>query len=936
MGSINNIISFPENIENIEKIENRGKLFWIDRNINNNENKKYQVILRNMNFKLLALENENEGINEIKKIKFEKINILISGSLFQNFINLIKSEKTKISCVINIVVFTSIIRKSHIEEICNKENDILNGLLFTKKNIFCSISQIQEFLLSLGKKEREKEEIFEKIQRTEQILPHIYYPQLLKPITKEEIHIFNQYLINSSNKKDMKELIGQLEEIPEMPNEIICKYWARAYTLETNFYSDMRHELQTKKGKHFCPYIKMMYEGIKNKVLTPKYDQVLYRGSKISLSELNNLEEYLNEPNESIFPKLILYFRGFQSFSLLKNVALNFMNKSSPPNDHIKVLFLIKPFNAGQNSFNLINQEIENENIHEFLSNAYIKEFSRFPSEEEVLFFPFSSFEVTKINREFNDHVEITLEYLGKYRKNININPQNILPFFQASEFGKDILELELINYKKRYSWNVDKEIYIEEGNVSSVLYLENNLILFSVDNIIKLYNIENNRNILNINIHLNDINDLLKVGNHKFISSSKDNTIKYFELNDNYLNYKIIETINIHTDEVNQTIKLKMDNYYASCSNDNNICIWFFDHNNKFKLYKVLKGHRSQVTSIFELSDNSIISISRAGFLKFWENYKCVKSLQIDGIPLNHSIFPYSEDLIVIGTNKSFIFLTIVKKEIIQIIPLNFTSNSFCNFYGDIILGLKENNYCFLREYKNFNYSFELIAEGKDDRSLEISYIQIIDERTIITANKNQYIKIWKKGNAEMPKLIQSPSSQNIILTLENKKSDFIPIHQNFESKGKGKIYNSDEEREEEIENRIKELEEKELIEKTKGLKGKGKGKEKEKEKEIKSQKNFDEIKGKKEQKNNKPIKEENNITINIVDCEQKINFSIVCNKNDKFLKIEELFYERYPEYKKTINLFTCNGSEINKNKSLQENFILNNDTIVLLSSDF
>jgi len=145
-----------------------------------------------MNFALLALENENEGTNEIKKVKFEKINILISGSLFQNFINLIKSEKTKISCVINIVVFTSVMRRSHIEEICNKENDILNGLLFRKKNIFCSISQIQEFLLSLGKKEREKEEI-----------------------------------------------VGQLEEMPEVPNEIICKYWARAYTLETNFYRDM-------------------------------------------------------------------------------------------------------------------------------------------------------------------------------------------------------------------------------------------------------------------------------------------------------------------------------------------------------------------------------------------------------------------------------------------------------------------------------------------------------------------------------------------------------------------------------------------------------------------------------------------------------------------------------------------------------------------------
>ena len=40
MGSLN-IISYPEKIENIENNENKVKLFWIDRNINNNENKKY-------------------------------------------------------------------------------------------------------------------------------------------------------------------------------------------------------------------------------------------------------------------------------------------------------------------------------------------------------------------------------------------------------------------------------------------------------------------------------------------------------------------------------------------------------------------------------------------------------------------------------------------------------------------------------------------------------------------------------------------------------------------------------------------------------------------------------------------------------------------------------------------------------------------------------
>jgi len=920
MGSINNNISKPE------KIENREKLMWIDRNINNIENKKYQVILRDMNFEVLALENENEGINEIKKIKFEKINLLISGSLFPNFINLIKIEKTKISCVINIIIFTSIIRKSYIEEICNKENDILNGFLFRKKNIFCSISEIQEVLLSLGKKEKEKEEIFEKIERTEQILPHIYYPQLIKPITKEEIHNFNQYLINGYD--DMKKLIEQIEEIPEMPNEIICKYWVRAYTLQTKFYSVMRHELQTKKGKFFCPYIKMVYEGIKNKALMPKYDQTLYRGSIISLSELNSLDQYLNEPNESIFPKLILYFRGFQSFSLLKELAIVFMNKSTIPNGYIKVLFLVKPFNANQISSNLINQEIENENTHEFLSNAYIRDFSRFPNEEEVLFFPFSSFEVSKINRNFSDHVEITLEYLGKYRKNININPQNILPFFQASEFGKDFLELELINYKKQYSWNIDKEIYINDGDVSSILYLENNLILFSVYNIIKLFNIDNNKNILNIKIHLNEVNDLLKVDNHKFISSSKDNTIKYFELSDDYLNYKIIETIKIHTDEVNQTIKLQMNHFYASCSNDKNICIWSLEinkrQNEKFRLHKELKGHRSQVTSIFELSDNTIISVSRTGFLKFWEKDKCLKSLKINEIPIKHGICPYSKNSIVISTNKSIIFINVIKKEIIKIIPLKFTSSSLCNFYGDIILGFVENNYCFLRE---FNKSFELIAEGKDDKTLEISNMQIIDERTIITANKNQYIKIWKKENGQMPKLTKFTSLNKIIFTLE---PDNIVINPKLELNKKGKKYNNDEdeEAEEELETKIIKLKEKEKELKKKELELKEIG--------IKLQKKFDEQEGKTKQKNDKDLMKKNNISIKIVDCEQKINFSIICNKNDKFIKIENLFYERYPEYKKSINLFTCKDKDIDRNKSLEENYILNNDTIVLLSSDF
>ena len=81
-------------------------------------------------------------------------------------------------------------------------------------------------------------------------------------------------------------------------------------------------------------------------------------------------------------------------------------------------------------------------------------------------------------------------------------------------------------------------------------------------------------------------------------------------------------------------------------------------------------------------------------------------------------------------------------------------------------------NNCPCLREFeisKNKN-SFELIAEGKDYNTFEISYIQILDDKTIVTANKERYIKIWKKGDIEIPKLIKSYSSKNIIYTLQKK----------------------------------------------------------------------------------------------------------------------------------------------------------------------
>ena len=71
--------------------------------------------------------------------------------------------------------------------------------------------------------------------------------------------------------------------------------------------------------------------------------------------------------------------------------------------------------------------------------------------------------------------------------------------------------------------------------------------------------------------------------------------------------------------------------------------------------------------------------------------------------------------------------------------------------------------------------------------------------------------------------------------------------------------------------------------------------------------------------------------ITVKFQSFDLKISYSINCKSTDNFSKLEHLLYEEYPKYRETENYFLCNGIKINKNKTVEENKIRNNDTIVL-----
>ena len=767
------------------------KMIWIDPKINNKENTFYANELEKI-LSLTLCKSINEGLNEIKKRKFERLIIMLSQKMFNDFIILFEQEKTKICCSLNIIVFTHEEKKNLIKEICDKNKKISSGYLFNKINVFGNFIEIKNFI----KKEKEsniifsphfeiinqnnkkyyeeKNGIFENIENYEELILPIYFHKIIEPITLEEIHNFNYNL--STSFDEAKKILVQFDNLPEMPFEIICKYWAKIYTFEKGkFYSILNKGLRNKNFKLFLPFIKMMYEGIKNKAFTSVTNEPLFSGGSISNRELQELRDTFNNNVNINFPKLIYYFKSFKSFSKKRKKAEKFM-RNEP--DSMPLLFIVK------------NNHVEGE----FISNAYIKDISEFPDEDEVLFFPFSSFEVEKIENE-NNHVNIYLKYLGRYKSRIEeMKPKNFLfKDIPLNQFGRDISTFGLIKYKFSKFWEVEKRISLEE-NANCLLVFEKDIILISIGSTLRLYNNKNNLNIItNVHIHQDIINDLLKLNENAFISSSNDKTIKFIQLTNNYTNLMVIKSFSIHNKGVNQTIKLKIDNLYASCSNDKTIKIWQYDFkdNNSNIIIKDSFNSNNNVLCICELPNLNFVSMAN-NYLIFWKktsffSHEEEKILKGFKKCLHNCLFILNEKFILVGTKKIIYFIDINTKEKIRKFVLDYNAYSICYYNEKIFLGLKNNNNsCLLYEYDYRNdkneINFECIGKGCD-LSQRISFIYALDEKTIITCNENYYIKIWKETKRK-PKILLYEFNQDIYIQKEYESDTELKIEKNHRNK--------------------------------------------------------------------------------------------------------------------------------------------------------
>ena len=389
-------------------------VIWIDQNVYNEENSGYFKLLKAMDsLKVSLFINTNDAIDYLKNIKFEETNIIISGRLYDEFIENFKENVLDMYVAPKIIVFTNNAQKIIIN---NKENKNICGIFSNfegTKAMFKEIEQlpINQNRITLGYYPKfvllkndiinsntsyflsEKQKIinsndmlqltFEYIDSKEKLMLPMFFKSLIEGISEENMNNYTKELFGSYSEKDnkIKRLLGSIEPISNIPIEILSKYYARLYTIESDFYRNLNKDLGTNKIDKYLPFIKTLYEGVKLKSLSLASENILYRGSKISNLEIKKIKNYLKNKINGL-PGSIVFCRTFLSFSKDKNKAEFFLGLKNENKNLSKVFYTIEKDDTI--GFNLS-------------THGDIEKISYFPNEKEVLFFPFSSFEVKEI-----------------------------------------------------------------------------------------------------------------------------------------------------------------------------------------------------------------------------------------------------------------------------------------------------------------------------------------------------------------------------------------------------------------------------------------------------------------------------------------------------------------------------------------------------------
>jgi len=412
------------------------RFIWFDENIKEDENKKYFEEFRTINNNFKGYSSLDDGFrhfyknnnNDTNKNEFRIIFVIVSGRLFGRYI---KKLKENINKIINIP-YTYIFTSTYFKPILLKQSPDINHILsydtiievnngfynpggvydnFEKliKEIKIKIQQIDSIPIIRPRRNNKLDYegvlTFIFLEREEDLLAPALYKDIItkEEITEEDCKKCHNYIL-SFKEKHLSSLIKNLDLFKYIPFEILCKYWARCYTIESDFYKSLNHNLMKAKSDSEMPlnyktFIKMLYTGVEKNSLKSFSGKKLFRGSLINKEELETIKNYKSIGKLST---VVVFSKAFLSFSENKNKAESYCIGADTTK--LSCLFIL---------------ENNNINLHE--SNANIQNFSAFPEEKEVLFFPGTSFIIKDI-KEINDNkIEIILNNHGKFKEKYSL-----------------------------------------------------------------------------------------------------------------------------------------------------------------------------------------------------------------------------------------------------------------------------------------------------------------------------------------------------------------------------------------------------------------------------------------------------------------------------------------------------------------------------------
>ena len=528
-------------------------IFWIDENINSDKKQEYFKILKDVFQNVQIFDNEQSMFEIIEQMKFEVYIIIMNGRNFHKYIDYLLNNSIYGIPVCAIFITDEI----DLKEPINKEYKIyikdkfynplglsisIDDLIRKIKNFMSSyVKRVNNINLGYSSPPSNYKDcfIFEFIDDDNKLIFPYLYNNIMQNsnITDNDIKKTNKYILKKYGENDeIKKLIVSLINIENIPSNIIGKFWGRIYTIESSFYRNLNNNLMKLDNEHYNEYIQMLYKGLKE--FEFKENDILYRGTNISDEEVENiLNFYKNKKNnDENQPKYLIYSRAFISFSKDREVSMNFI-KDIPKTK--KILFQLK------NNFNIKN-----------LSNASLSKISVYPSENEILFFPFSSFIIENIIKK-EDIYHISLEYLGIYEEKIKskikaVDKKVMNNIIENSNFSKDAIKINILPKKVEKNdeiINDTKELniinniieYNNEVNFNNVdITSEINCVYNSFENIFDLLY----KDICKVNKEINDDNLEIFVDGQKIKFNTKYVNKKKGDIKVKFKFSKLLENI--------------------------------------------------------------------------------------------------------------------------------------------------------------------------------------------------------------------------------------------------------------------------------------------------------------------------------------------------------------------------------------------------------